>query len=129
VIFLDKFFDQRDLFRDVIGCGGLLVWSQKSESFGVFVEFFGPVIRDFLQRPTFLACLSDRFVVDIGQVSNMENFLAARFECAAKDILKDKTAEIADMCGTVNGRSAAIVAESFAVERDEFADGSAKRIV
>jgi hypothetical protein len=63
----------------------------------------------------------DDLVLDIGDVEDVLNDVAAELEVAAGEIGEDEGTEIADVGEVVDGGSAAIEADAFAggIQRDE----------
>jgi hypothetical protein len=88
----------------------------------------GPLLGDFGERAFFLLGLADGAVVDVGEVADVFHLVLAEleFEEAAEDVVDDEGAEIADVRGGVNRRSAVVEAENaVGVRRLEFASLSA----
>ena len=83
---------------------------------------------EFPQRQIFRSGIADGLVVHIGEVHNLRDFGAVVFERAFEDVLKQISAEIADVREIVDGRSAGVHADIGAVDRFELLNASAESV-
>ena len=65
-----------DLLLDMIGRLGLDLGGEHIETFAIGVKDAGPVFGDFSERFAFFEGAFDGFVVDVGQVAYVEDFVA-----------------------------------------------------
>ena len=114
--FFDELLDHGDLLRDVFERAGFDVGREAVESFAVGVKFFGPLGGEFFQWDTGGGGVADGFVIDVGDISDVQGGGAGGFKDAAEDIVHDKGAEVSNVGRAVNGGAAAVEAEGFAVD-------------
>ena len=122
VAFGNECLDHGDLLGDVLDGTGFDVWREALEEVAVVMEFFRPEAGELRERLADALGFADRFVIDIGEVADMERAQAAGFEGTAEDILEDEGAEIADVGGAIDRGAAAVKAESLAIEWRDFLD-------
>ena len=125
---LDERLDHRDLLRDVLDGAWLDVGREEAEFFAIGVEFLGPGGGEGGESLAGCLRIPDRFIVHIGDISDVVGAGAASFEGAAENILKDEGAEIPNVGGAVNGGTAAVEAEGGAVDGGEVSLSSGKRV-
>lgn len=107
----DEFFDHRNLERNVSNGTRLDLRREHVERGAVVVKLFCPRGGEFGERLAFLLRAANRLVVHISDVADVADAESVRFERAPQNILQQKRAEITDVRGTVNGRSATVHAE------------------
>jgi hypothetical protein len=115
----------------VTGGGGFDVGREAIERGAIGVELGGPLLGDGGERAALLAGAADGFVVHIGEVAHVLH-LAGEFEVeeAAEEIVDDKSAEIADVGGGVNGGAAVVeTVNAIGLGGGERARGAGKRVV
>jgi hypothetical protein len=117
------------LLGDVLDGTGLDVGWQALEQIAVVMEFFRPEAGELRECLADALGFADRFVIDIGEVADVESAQAAGFEGAAEDILEDKSAEISDVSRAIDRGSAAVKPESPSVERRQILDFSCQSII
>ena len=115
----DEGSDHADLMIDVGDGARLDVGREEVEGGAVGVEFFGPEAGEVGQGLTGFLGVANGFVIDVGDVADVERGGATEFDDAAEDILGGEGAEVADVGGAVDGGAAAVEAEGFAVEGGE----------
>ena len=113
---LDERFDHADLMINVGDGAGFDVGREEVESGAVGVEFFGPEAGEVGEGLTGFLGVANGFVVDVGDVADVEGGGATEFDDAAEDVLGGEGAEVADVGGAIDGGAAAVKAEGFAVE-------------
>jgi hypothetical protein len=116
---LDERFDHADLVRDVGDGAGFDVGREEVEGGAVGVEFLGPEAGEVGEGLTGFLGVANGFVVDVGDVADVEGGGATEFDDAAEDVLGGEGAEVADVGGAVNRGAAAVEAEGFAGEGGE----------
>jgi len=120
VTLLDQRFDHGDLFGNVRHRAGFVVRRQHVQRGAVGVEAGGPLGREVGQAAALGLRIADGFVVDVGDVAHVVGLQSGDLEGASEHILDDEGAEVADVRGRVDGRSAAVEAVAVAVERGQF---------
>jgi hypothetical protein len=105
--------------RDVGDGAGFDVGGEEVEGGAVGVEFLGPEAGEVGQGLAGFLGVADGFVIDVGDVSDVEGGGATEFDDAAEDVLGGEGAEIADVGGAVDGGAAAVEAEGLTVEGSE----------
>ena len=127
--FFDELLDHGDLLWDVFERAWLDVWGEAVEGFAVGVKFFGPLGCEFFQWDTGGGGVADGFVIDVGDVSDVQGGGAGRFHDTAENIVHDKSAEVSDVGWAVNGGTAAVEAERFAVDGGEVVELAGECVV
>ena len=105
------------------------MWGQDGQGSTIGMKQAGPVFRELLQTLARLDGSSNRFVVHVGDVADVEGLHSRRLHHSAKHVLYHKSAEVADMRATVNRRPATIETETPTIHRFECLDRSGQRIV
>jgi hypothetical protein len=129
VAFGDELLDHCDLLRDVLDGTGFDVRRQALEKVAVVMELFRPEMRELRERLSYALRFAYRFVIDVGEVADVECAQTASFKSAPEDILEDESAEISDMSRSIDCGSAAIKSESLAIERRDFLDFTSQGII
>ncbi len=132
VAVVEEALDEGDLGGDVFDGAGLEMRGEEIEGLGVGVEEFGPVGGDVGEGAVFVTGLLEDAVVHIGDVAGVEDFGGAEVELegAAKDVLEEEGAEVADVGRAVNRRTAAVEAvEAVGRGGEEGLDGAGEGIV
>lgn len=91
------------------------MWGEAVEGGAVVVEFLRPSGGEGVECHAGLLGVADGFVVDIGEVADVFGVLASEFDDAAEDVLQDEGAEVADVRRSVDGRSATVEPQCFAI--------------
>ena len=100
--------------------GWLDVWWLAGEGFAIGVEFVAPLVGECFQSLAGGLGVADSFVINVGEVTDVEGGCAACLKGPAEDVLQDEGAKISDMGGAIDGGAAAVEAEGFAVGGTEF---------
>jgi hypothetical protein len=106
--FFDKPRDQSDLLGEVFHCGWLDMRRQDVESGAVLMKTSGPFSSELVEASVFFLGLPDRFVIDVGNVSDVQGCHSTSLNDTAKDILHHKGAEVPNMRRAVDGGATAI---------------------
>ena len=117
--FFDELLDHGDLLWDVFERAGLDVRGQAVERFAVGVEFFGPLGGEFFEWDAGGCGVADRFVIDVGDVSDMQGGDACCFEDTAEDVVHNECAEVSNVGRAVNGGATAVETEGFSIDWGE----------
>ncbi len=112
---LDQSFDQGDLLGNMSDRRGFDVRSEKVQGLAILMKALGPPGREFAQGNAFRLRLTNRLVVNVGQVAGMVGLLAGSLEYAPKNILHDESPEISDVSRPVNSRPATVEPNSFSI--------------
>ena len=81
---------------------------QHVQAFAILMKLLGPVTSKIGQGFAFGDGLPNRFIIHIGQVANMIDRLAFHFQHTPQSILQEEGTTVADMCRSINRRTAAI---------------------
>lgn len=109
------------VFNMVSGAGFLVRW-EKIEEAAIFVEALGPAIGKDAQGLAGFAGTFDGFVVHIGDIADIKRLIAGELEKAVEAVKAQESKKIADVGGSVDGRSADIHAEATGLAGRERAD-------
>jgi hypothetical protein len=95
----------------------------------VLEKRLGVGLRVVLDGDAVLHRVADDFVLDVGDVHHVVEREAARAQRAAKDILKGKSPEVADVDVGIDGRSAGVHPDRLAIRRGKFFETLRERVV
>jgi hypothetical protein len=116
---LDEGGDHADLMIDVGDGAGLDMWGEEVQRGAIGVEFLGPEAGELDEGLTGFLGVANGFVVNIGDVANVEGGGAGELDDAAEDVLGGEGAEVTDVGGAIDGGAAAVEAEGFPIQRSE----------
>lgn len=77
--------------------GGWIFCRADSEAFGIGQIFFDVTLSDFLNGDSFLIRLVDKLVIDVGEILDKGNVIAAVFQVAAQRVEHADGARVADV--------------------------------
>lgn len=77
-------------------------------------------LRKLTQRQSGRAGVADDFVVHVGQVHDVEQFIAAPFQMPPQDVHEDERAEVADVGEVIDRRPTGVHPYPPPFERDEW---------
>ncbi len=100
--FVDQFLDQLDHLGDIIGRMGVVLGRFNVECMEVIEKSLSIGVGVFSQLFLFVECAREGFIIDVGDVLDLDHLKSKIFEGAAEQIFEDVGAEIADMGIVVN---------------------------
>ena len=112
----DEGLDHLHLLRDVGHSARLDVRRQEVERGAVGMKLLRPALGEFNERLSGLLRVADRFIIDVGDVTDVQSRRAAELDHAAEDILSHEGAEVSNVRRAINGGPAAVEAECLAID-------------
>ena len=114
--FFDQLLDHLDLLWDMCKGAGLDVGGEAAEGDAVDVKLFRPASCKFLECLSRCLSITDRLVVDVSDISNMECLHVISFKHATEHVLHHKGAKVSNMCRAVNSGPTAVETEGLAID-------------
>ena len=116
----DQVLDDLDDLTDMLGCAGAHGGGLDVQAVGIPDVLGLKLAGDLLHRGALLLALFDELVINIGDVGDIVDLVAAVFQIAAQRVKDDHRARIADVDIVVNRRAADIDAVLALLLGDKF---------
>jgi hypothetical protein len=126
---VDQCPDQRVHLGDVTGRPGLVRRRQHVQRTVGGLEDALVAVRDGPERIPRLDGLRQHLVIDVGDVADERDVIAAVHEPAPQHVVVDAAAQMADMRTGLDGKPTQVHADLAGLARDEIPHGSGQRVI